>query len=364
MSRTAGTPTTPLPAVPTRRSRALILVKYLWETTGMLPVLVLLVLLFCKFVPFFGSLDNLRTVLLSMTTVGIVACMMLFCMAAGDFDLSCGSITAMSGVLSATICNWVDGYVQDPPEKLAKLLSVLHLSDSTWLSVILSIIVGTLAGGCVGAFNGFLIAGVGINALIITLGTMQIARGLDFVFCNGVSVGVSNPSFYVIGISQTHIWGKLFIPWPVWIMFGSFIIFGILLNRTTFGRNTLAIGGNGEAARLAGVKTVRTKILIFTMLGMLAGFAGTIQASQFTSGQPNTGVGLELDVISACVLGGVSLTGGIGTMLGVVVGVTIMGVVNDAMNLEGIDPLRQYIVRGSVLIAAVLIDKFKQWLAQ
>jgi L-arabinose transport system permease protein len=147
-------------------------------------------------------------------------------------------------------------------------------------------------------------------------------------------------------------------------MFACFIFYGVLLNRTTFGRNTLAIGGNAEAARLAGVATVRTKIIIFTLLGMMAGFAGTIQASQFTSGQPNSDFGLELDVISACVLGGVSLTGGIGTMLGVVVGVTIMGAVNNAMNLENIDPLYQYIVRGSVLISAVLIDKLKQWMAQ
>jgi L-arabinose transport system permease protein len=258
----------------------------------------------------------------------------------------------------------VDGYVQDPPAALARILDVMHLSGSSTLSVVLGVAAGILAGGCIGVFNGILISYVGINALIITLGTMQIARGLDFVFCGGVAVGVTNPSFFSLGINQTHIYGNFSMPWPVWIMFGCFLFFGILLNRTTFGRNTLAIGGNAEAARLAGVATVRTKIIIFTMLGMLAGFAGTIQASQFTSGQPNTDVGLELDVISACVLGGVSLTGGIGTMLGVVVGVTIMGVVNDAMNLEGIDPLRQYIVRGSVLIAAVLIDKFKQWMAR
>lgn len=127
-----------------------------------------------------------------------------------------------------------------------------------------------------------------------------------------------------------------------------------------FGRDTLAVGGNREAAHLAGISVARVKIIIFTMQGMMAAFAGVVLASRVTSGQPKTSEGFELEVISACVLGGVSLTGGVGSMGFVVAGVLIMGVVQNAMNLMNIDPLRQYVVRGAILLAAVLFDRWKQ----
>jgi len=309
-----------------------------WEKTGMLVVLVVLLTCFTIFVPYFATWRNATGLSLSIATIGIISCTMLFCLASGDFDLSVGSVVAMSGVLSAVVTNSTN-------------------------SVTLGIAAGVAAGGVVGLFNGFVIAYIGINALITTLASMQIARGLAFIFSHGIAVGVSNPDFFTLGISQTHLFGQLFIPTPVWVMIISFLVFATLLNRTTFGRNTLAVGGNAEAARLAGVAVVRTKIIIFTLQGLMAGFAGVIEASRFTSGQPNADLGLELDVISACVLGGVSLTGGIGTMMGVVVGVFIMGAVTNAMNLLNIDTFYQYIVRGGILITAVLIDKLKQWLA-
>jgi L-arabinose transport system permease protein len=289
-------------------------------------------------VPYFCSWRNATGLTLSVATVGMIACTMLFCLASGDFDLSVGSVVAMSGVLAAVVTNSTN-------------------------SVALGILAGVAAGGVVGFFNGFVIAYVGINALITTLASMQIARGFAFIASHGIAVGVSDPDFFSLGMTQFHVFGQLIVPAPVVVMFICFIVFSILLNRTTFGRNTLAIGGNAEAARLAGVAVVRTKIIIFTLQGLLAGFAGVIEASRFTSGQPNADLGLELDVISACVLGGVSLTGGIGTMLGVVVGVFIMGAVTNAMNLLNIDTFYQYIVRGGILITAVLIDKLKQWVS-
>jgi L-arabinose transport system permease protein len=303
----------------------------LWETTGMLLVLVILLTVLSFTVDNFASWINFRGLLLSVATVGMIACTMLFCLAAGDFDLSVGSVVAMSGVLTAVVIN-----------------------DTR--SVALGIAAGVAAGGCVGLFNGFVIAQLGINALITTLATMEIVRGLAFIICNGVAVGVRLSSFYVLGSSQ-----PLGVATPVWLMIGCFVVFGILLNRTIFGRNTLAIGGNAEAARLAGVSVARTKIIIFTLQGLVAGFAGVVLASRLTSGQPNNGLGLELQVISACVLGGVSLTGGIGTMLGVVTGVLIMGSVNDAMSLLNIPEFWQHVARGGILLTAVLIDRFKRW---
>jgi L-arabinose transport system permease protein len=222
-------------------------------------------------------------------------------------------------------------------------------------SVALGIASGILAGGVVGFLNGFVIARLGINALITTLATMQIVRGLAFVFSDGKAVGVREASFFQLGINSF-----LGVPIPVWIMIACFAVFGILLNKTVFGRNTLAIGGNYEAARLAGIRVVGLKIVIFTLQGLITGFAGVILAARFTSGQPTTAVGLELQVISACVLGGVSLSGGVATILGVIVGVLIMGTVNNVMSLMNLDFRYQYITSGCILLAAVLIDKLRQ----
>jgi L-arabinose transport system permease protein len=141
---------------------------------------------------------------------------------------------------------------------------------------------------------------------------------------------------------------------------GCFVVFGVLLNMTTFGRNTLAIGGNKEAARLSGIDVDVTKIVIFAVQGLIAAFAGVILASRMTSGQPTASNGFELDVISACVLGGVSLSGGVGTILGTIVGVLIMGTVQNALNLLNVPTFYQYVVRGAILLLAVLFDRLKQ----
>ncbi len=301
-----------------------------WDAAGILLVFLVVLIVASVFVPNFFSWVNFKGLALSVATVGIIACTMLFCLAAGDFDLSVGSVVAMAGVLAAAVVNKTG-------------------------SVPLGIVAAILAGGVVGLVNGFVIARLEINALITTLATMQIVRGLAFIACDGRPIGVINDGFFTLGI--TNFFG---VPTPVWIMIACFIVFGVLLHRTIFGRNTLAVGGNREAAHLAGIRVTRLKIIIFTLQGLIAAFAGVILASRMTSGQPNTGQGLELQVISACVLGGVSLTGGVGTMVGVVVGVLIMGTVNNAMNLLNIPPFYQYIASGGILLAAVLLDRLKQ----
>lgn len=303
--------------------------REMWDAAGMLLVFLALFAGCAIFVPNFLGRNNMIGLSLSVTTVGIIACTMLFCLAAGDFDLSVGSVLAMSGVVSVVVVNQTGSV---PPGMLA----------------------GVGAGAAVGLANGFVIAQLGINALITTLATMQIVRGLCFIISGGSAIGVSNVAFYSLGNSM-----GLGIPTPVWIMIGCFVLFGLLLHKTTFGRNTLAIGGNREAARLAGIAVTRTKITIFAMQGLVAGFAGVIEASQMTSGQPTTGQGLELRVISACVLGGVSLTGGVGTILAVIAGALIMGTVQNAMDLKGVPTFYQYIASGGILLAAVLLDRLK-----
>jgi len=264
-----------------------------------------------------------------MSMVGMVACTMLFCLASGDFDLSVESIVAFSGVLAAIVI-------------------------SKTSNVTLGVLCGVIAGGLVGLFNGVVISRLKINALITTLATMQIVRGLGFIVSGGKAVGITASAFFFLGTGKF-----LLIPIPVWVTVVCFVVFGLLLNKTIFGRNTLAIGGNEKAARLAGIAVGKTKILIFALQGLMSGFAGIILASRMTSGQPNTSFGFSLDVISACVLGGVSLTGGVGTITGIIVGVLIMGTVQNAMNLLNIPPFYQYVARGTILLAAVLLDKLK-----
>jgi L-arabinose transport system permease protein len=225
------------------------------------------------------------------------------------------------------------------------------MTESLWIGVAAGLLLGVLCG----LVNGFVIARLKINALITTLATMQIVRGLAYIISDGKAVGIEDERFFALGYAN---W--LGLPAPIWLTVGCFIIFGLLLNKTTFGRNTLAIGGNEEAARLAGVPVVRTKIIIFILSGLVSAVAGIILASRMTSGQPMTSIGYELIVISACVLGGVSLKGGIGKISYVVAGVLILGTVENAMNLLNISPFAQYVVRGLILLAAVIFDRYKQ----
>ena len=282
------------------------------------------------FVPNFATFINMKGLGLAISMSGMVACGMLFCLASGDFDLSVASVIACAGVTTAVVIN---------------------LTESLWIGVAAGLLLGILCG----LVNGFVIAKLKINALITTLATMQIVRGLAYIISDGKAVGIEDESFFALGYAN---WFGL--PAPIWLTVACLIIFGLLLNKTTFGRNTLAIGGNEEAARLAGVPVVRTKIIIFVLSGLVSAIAGIILASRMTSGQPMTSIGYELIVISACVLGGVSLKGGIGKISYVVAGILILGTVENAMNLLNISPFAQYVVRGLILLAAVIFDRYKQ----
>ncbi|WP_455923186.1 L-arabinose ABC transporter permease AraH [Pseudomonas putida] len=278
----------------------------------------------------FMSPMNMRGLGLAISTTGIAACTMLYCLASGHFDLSVGSVIACAGVIAAV---------------------VMRDTNSVFLGVSAALGMGLI----VGLINGIVIAKLRINALIATLATMQIVRGLAYIFSNGKAVGVMNEGFYVFGNGQ--VFG---VPVPILITIVCFIFFGWLLNYTTYGRNTMAIGGNQEAARLAGVHVDRTKIIIFAVHGLVGALAGVVLASRMTSGQPMVGQGFELTVISACVLGGVSLSGGIGMIRHVIAGVLILAIIENAMNLKNIDTFYQYVIRGTILLIAVIIDRLKQ----
>jgi L-arabinose transport system permease protein len=277
----------------------------------------------------FFSIENMLGLALSISQIGMVACTMMFCLASRDFDLSVGSTVAFAGVLCAM---------------------VLNATGNTFIAIIAAVV----AGSVIGFVNGAVIAYLRINALITTLATMEIVRGLGFIVSHGQAVGVSSDTFIALG--GLSMFG---VSLPIWVTLVCFIVFGVMLNSTVYGRNTLAIGGNPEASRLAGINVERTRVYIFLIQGAVTALAGVILASRITSGQPNAAEGFELNVISACVLGGVSLLGGRATISGVVIGVLIMGTVENVMNLLNIDAFYQYLVRGAILLAAVLLDQLK-----
>src|ERR1700743_1658684 len=238
----------------------------------------------------FFSIENMLGLALAISQIGMVACTMMFCLASRDFDLSVGSTVAFAGVLCAM---------------------VLNATGNTFIAIVAAVV----AGAVIGFVNGAVIAYLRINALLTTLATMEIVRGFGFIVSHGQAAGVSSDTFIALGGLAL-----VGVSLPIWVTLLCFIVFGVMLNQTVYGRNTLAIGGNPEASRLAGINVERTRVYIFLIQGAVTALAGVILASRITSGQPNAAEGFELNVISACVLGGVSLLGGRATISGVGLG--------------------------------------------
>jgi L-arabinose transport system permease protein len=304
-----------------------------WEIVNRSGIVVVFVLLFAVLaatVPDFLTTRNIQGLLLSVTLIGSIAVTMMFVLALGEVDLSVASIVAFAGVVASTVT------------------TQSH-------SVALGVIAGILAGGAVGLVNGVLVARFKINSLIATLAMMEAVRGLAYITSNGDAVMIAEESFFALGSGSF-----LGISYPVWSNIVGFVLFGFLLNKTVFGKHVLAVGGNSEAARLAGLPVTRIKIVVFVLQGLVTGFAGVMLASRMSLGDPKTSVGLELGVISACVLGGVSLTGGVATISGVLVGVLIMGAVQNVMSLMNVPTFYQYLIRGGILLLAVLFDQYRR----
>jgi len=285
----------------------------MWDLINRSGIVLVFLILFAALsfvVPDFLSSRNIQGLLLSVTLIA--------------------SIVAFAGVVAST------------------LITATH-------SVLLGVAAGVLAGGAVGLVNGVLVARYKINSLIVTLAMMEVVRGLAFITSNGDAVMISEERFFDLGGGSF-----LGISYPIWSNIIGFVLFGFLLKKTVFGKNVLAVGGNSEAASLAGLPVTRIKITVFVLQGLITGFAGVMLASRMSLGDPKTSVGLELGVISACVLGGVSLTGGVATISGVLVGVLIMGSVQDAMSLMNVPTFYQYLIRGGILLLAVLFDRVRR----
>ncbi len=259
---------------------------------------------------------------------------------AGGIDLSVGSILALAGAVTA-------GLIKHP-------LPIPWLGVELEFTVQGAILTGMMVGLFLGWFNGQMITRVRIPPFVATLGMLSIARGLTMLWTKGFPITGLGRSFAVIGTSTA-----LGVPVPVWISASLVIVFVVVTKKTRFGRYVYAVGGNERTAKLSGLNVDRIKIAVYTLAGGLAAIAGLIVTSRLDSAQPNAGTGYELDSIAAVVIGGTSLSGGRGSVLGTVIGCLIIGVLNSGLVLLDVSPFWQQVIKGAVILLAVAIDRFR-----
>ena len=280
----------------------------------------------------FATSTNIFNVLRQISVNVFLACGMTMVILIGGIDLSVGSVIAISGCLCAGL--------------------ITNNGIPSGLAIILAIIIGTL----VGAVNGLIIANTKIPPFIVTLAMMNIGRGFARIYTNATTILVNDELFIWIGS------GKIFGEIPVQLLFMVVVVIitCLILNKTKFGRNIYAVGDNQQAAVYSGINSKKVIFLVFTLSGLFAACAGILSAARTFSGQFNVGDGAEMDAISAVVLGGTSMTGGVGRISGTLIGCLVIGILNNGMNLMGIDSSWQYVVKGIVVLLAVYIDYIKK----
>ncbi len=294
--------------------------------------LVLMIIFFSFSTEYFLNFENLITVALQTSVIGILAIGSTFIIITAGIDLSVGAVMAVSGVSAGVIIQ-------------------------SGIPVIPGAVLGIGVGALFGLVSGFLVAKPKIPPFIVTLGMMMIARGITMVLTQGRAIYFrKTPEF--AAISQ----GKFFdsIPNPVIYLFLIALIAGFILKKTSLGRYTYAIGSNEEAARLSGINVVKTKLIVYTLAGTLSGIGGIVLASRLNSAQPTAGLGYELDAIAAAVIGGTSLMGGEGTVTGTIIGAFIMAILKNGLNLMNVSQFWQMVAMGIVVIGAVYLDTVRK----
>ena len=287
--------------------------------------------------PNFLKRENLLNIMKQISVVAIIAIGMTMVIITAGIDLSVGSLIAFSGVITALAIQSLGG---DAP-------TTSHL----WLGALAGILICGLAG----LFTGGLVTLFGIPAFIATLGIMFIAKGLAFIFSDSAPVPVANEKFGWIGRGRDFFG----LPNSVILMLILFAIAHVVMTRTSIGRYIYAVGGNPEAARLSGVPVKWVLVFVYTLTGLLAGLGGVMEASLHITGDPKSGDLVELKVIAAVVVGGTSLAGGQGRIMGTLIGAFIIAVINNGMNLTGVESHMQKVIYGAVILIAVLIDRLK-----
>lgn len=277
--------------------------------------------------PRFLTISNLRNVLTQVSVNAIIAVGMTFVILNNGIDLSVGSILAITGAVTA------------------------YLIKSTG-NIFIAIVVALVLGTTIGLLNGLLITKGRLQAFIATLATMTIFRGVTYVFTNGNPISGLDTNFTFLANSKI-----IGTPLPVVFMIIIVAIAFYFLNETRFGRYLYALGGNEDSARLSGIATSKIRTIVYGISGFTAAVSAIIVTSRIGSASPNAGTGFELDAIAAVVLGGTSLSGGEGSIIGTIIGALIIGVLNNGLNLMNVNPFYQSIIKGAVILLAVLLDK-------
>ncbi|MDY4856089.1 MAG: ABC transporter permease [Candidatus Ventricola sp.] len=304
--------------------------RYLKDNLGILIALAAMILFLCVWpatAKTFPTKTNLFNLLRQSSTNLMLACGMTMVIILGGIDLSVGSIIAMSGCFAAGAVVW-----GGMPE-------------------IVGLTLGVLSGLMFGLFNGAVIAWTNIPPFIVTLASMNLAKGIAYVFSGGKPIRCMTDAWKFLGAGYV-----LGIPTPVWTMFIVFFLCVIFLNRTRIGRHIYAVGGNSTAAKFSGISTAKVKFTVFAISGTLAGLAGVTIASRLYSGTCTSGNAAEMDAIAAVVIGGTSMSGGSGKLGGTLIGALIIGILNNGLNLMGVNSDWQYIIKGIVILGAVYVD--------
>ena len=304
--------------------------RYLKDNLGILIALAAMILFLCVWpatAKTFPTKTNLFNLLRQSSTNLMLACGMTMVIILGGIDLSVGSIIAMSGCFAAGAVVW-----GGMPE-------------------IVGLTLGVLSGLMFGLFNGAVIAWTNIPPFIVTLASMNLAKGIAYVFSGGKPIRCMTEAWKFLGAGYV-----LGIPTPVWTMFIVFFLCVLFLNRTRIGRHIYAVGGNSTAAKFSGISTAKVKFTVFAISGTLAGLAGVTIASRLYSGTCTSGNAAEMDAIAAVVIGGTSMSGGSGKLGGTLIGALIIGILNNGLNLMGVNSYWQYIIKGIVILGAVYVD--------
>lgn len=321
--------------------------KYLLSKYGIVLVFILMVIAMSIASPSFLNSRNLMNVIRQISVIGIISLGVTLVIISKGIDLSSGSVLALAAVIAASF-----GQTADWAARMYPNMPVMP--------VLIPILVALLVGGLCGFVNGSLIARTGIPPFIATLGMMVSARGLALLYTDGRPVSSLVDSYKYLGQGYVLSFGDFKgIPVPVVIYLLMIIITWVMLNHTRFGKNIYSIGGNVHAASVSGINVKRNLIAIYAYAGLLAGLAGLLMSARIDTGQPGMGVSYELDAIAATTIGGTSHSGGIGTIWGCVVGALILGVLNNGLNLLGVSAYWQQIIKGAIIVGAVIIDMRK-----
>lgn len=303
-------------------------ISYIFKRYGLFIVLFAVIILLSLISDAFFTAENLMNIVRQISINGILAVGMTFIILTGGIDLSVGALMAVAAVIAASI-------VKPYPEL-----------------VLPAVLAALLASGALSAVSGVVVSKLKVAPFIATLAMMTVARGIAMIYTNGRPIMIMSDTFLFIGKGYI---GP--VPILVLILIVVIVIAGILLYKTNIGRYIYAIGGNENAALVSGVNVSRVTLLVYIFNGILCGLAGIMLASRIGSGQPNSGAGYEIDAIAAVVIGGTSLMGGVGSLAGTVAGAFFIGIINNGLNLLNVSSYYQQIVKGLIIVGAVILDQ-------